>query len=53
MSWEEYSPPEFTAPHVLEAVWADPDMKADGFNPKWNKIDANVSYNWVLHRTYG
>ena len=28
-----YTPIEFTAPFVLTAVWADPDLGAAGFKP--------------------
>ena len=33
-----YSPPDFTAPFVLTAAWADPDIGQQGFNPQWNKL---------------
>ena len=42
-AWAEYSPPEFTAEFVREAVWADPDIEDGDFVPKWNTIDGNVS----------
>ena len=43
MEWPEYSPVEFTAPHIVDAVWADPEFGADDFSPKWNTLDGNVS----------
>ena len=43
VAWSDYSPVEFTAPHVKDAVWADPDIGAEGFTPKWNTLDGNVS----------
>ena len=43
VAWSDYSPVEFTAPHVKEAVWADPDIGEEGFIPKWNTLDGNVS----------
>ena len=36
-----YSPPDFTAPFVLTAAWADPDIGQQGFNPQWNKLGTN------------
>ena len=43
VAWADYSPVDFTAPHVREAVWADPDIGEEGFTPKWNTLDGNVS----------
>ena len=43
VAWSDYSPVEFTAPHVKDAVLADPDIGAEGFTPKWNTLDGNVS----------
>ena len=43
VAWSEYRPVEFTAPHVKEAVWADPEIGEEGFTPKWNTLDGNVS----------
>ena len=48
MAWSEYSPVEFTAPHVKEAVWADPDIGEEGFTPKWNTLDGNVSGDKIV-----
>ena len=42
-AWPGYSPAEFTAPFVLTAVWADPDIGALGFDPKWNSLDEKVN----------
>jgi len=42
-----YTPTEFTAPFVLKAVWADPVLGTEGFNPVWNKLDGKV--NRVSH----
>ena len=43
-AWPDYSPVEFTAEHVREAVWADPDLDTDqDFVPKWNTLDGHVS----------
>jgi len=42
-----YTPVEFTAPFVLTAVWADPELGAAGFTPLWNKLDGKV--NRVSH----
>ena len=33
-----YQPTEFTATFVLTAVWADPDLGAEGFSPVWNSL---------------
>ena len=47
VSWScsisSYSPPEFTAPFVLTAPWADPDIGAPGFAPAWNSLDGKVN----------
>ena len=42
-AWSGYSPAQFTAPFVLTAVWADPDIRAPGFEPKWNSLDGKVN----------
>ena len=42
-AWAEYSPEEFTADFVKEAVWADPEIEDAEFVPKWNTLDGNVS----------
>jgi len=42
-----YNPVEFTAPFVLKAVWADPELGSDGFKPIWNSLDGKV--NRVSH----
>ena len=42
-SWAQYCPPQFTAPHLAAAVWADPDLAEPGFSPRWNTLDGNVS----------
>ena len=41
--WPEYDPVDFTAGLVTGAVWADPEVGEDGFLPKWNTLDGNVS----------
>ena len=47
VSWSipvaSYSPPEFTAPFVLTAAWADPDLGSEGFSPAWNCVDGKVN----------
>jgi len=47
VSLPSYKPTEFTAPFVLKAVWADPELGAAGFNPVWNSLDGKV--NRVSH----
>jgi len=47
VGWSEYSPVEFTAQHIVTAVWADPELGAEDFSPKWNTLDGNV--NRVSH----
>jgi len=42
-----YKPAEFTAPFVLKAVWADPELGSAGFKPQWNSLDGKV--NRVSH----
>ena len=49
--WDEYDPVDFTADHVKEAVWADPDIGEEGFVPKWNTLDGNVSGQTVMSNT--
>ena len=45
--WEvpmpDYSPTAFTADFVLSASWADPELGADGFDPKWNSTDGKIN----------
>ena len=47
VGWSEYSPVEFTAQHIVTAVWADPELGAEDFSPKWNTLDGNVSDWWI------
>jgi ADP-ribose pyrophosphatase len=42
-----YKPVEFTAPFVLTAAWADPELGTEGFQPVWNTLDGKV--NRVSH----
>ena len=44
-----YSPPDFTAPFVLTAAWADPDIGQQGFNPQWNTLGTNNSYSGYIN----
>ena len=39
----DYSPATFTAAFVLSAPWADPQLGADGFDPKWNSVDGKIN----------
>ena len=41
--YKEYAPVSYTAPHIFSQVWADPDIKAPNFKPKWGQIDGNVN----------
>eukprot|EP00088_Acartia_fossae_P056626 TRINITY_DN6595_c0_g1_i11.p1 TRINITY_DN6595_c0_g1~~TRINITY_DN6595_c0_g1_i11.p1 ORF type:complete len:347 (-),score=52.28 TRINITY_DN6595_c0_g1_i11:261-1301(-) len=41
--WADYSPTEFTAPFVLKAPWADPELNNPEFEPKWNSLDGKVN----------
>jgi len=47
VDWEvdfsEYSPPVFTAPFVLTASWADPELDAPEFEPQWNQLDDKIN----------
>ncbi|XP_038209874.1 ADP-ribose pyrophosphatase, mitochondrial-like [Zerene cesonia] len=38
----EYKPPFYTAPSIVGKPWADPDIGAHNFNPKWNELDGEV-----------
>jgi len=42
VEWSDYNPEEFTAPEVLKAVWADPELGGD-FSPEWNTLDGKVN----------
>ncbi len=39
---QDYDPPQLTAPHVLTAPWADPQLGQPGFTPTFNQIDGKV-----------
>ena len=52
-AWAEYSPEEFTADFVMEAVWADPEIEDKEFVPKWNTLDGNVSHVVDKNTNYG
>ncbi|XP_023309015.2 ADP-ribose pyrophosphatase, mitochondrial isoform X2 [Lucilia cuprina] len=43
VSYNDYKPPTYTAPHITTQVWADPDINDANFKPKWNQIDGNVN----------
>jgi len=47
ISWDtrfpDYAPPDFTAPSVLTAAWADSELDAVGFCPVWNSVDGSVN----------
>lgn len=49
MAWTslftKYSPPDFTAPQVLTAPWADPLLDAADFKPTWNGVDKVANVN--------
>lgn len=43
VSWPEYQPVDYTAPSVLAGpFWADPDIRASDFFPKFNQRDGKV-----------
>jgi len=42
-SFPGYSPPDFTAPFVLTASWADPQLEDEDFSPLWNSVDGKVN----------
>lgn len=42
-SLSSYTPSEFTAPFVLTAPWADPELGSQGFAPVWNSLDGKVN----------
>ncbi|GFS33453.1 ADP-ribose pyrophosphatase, mitochondrial [Trichonephila inaurata madagascariensis] len=43
VSWSipfpDYAPPNYSAPHLIFASWADPDITKKKFKPKWNEDD--------------
>lgn len=41
--YTSYAPVSYTAAHISGQVWADPDIGALNFNPKWNQIGGNVN----------
>ncbi|XP_063863985.1 ADP-ribose pyrophosphatase, mitochondrial-like [Scylla paramamosain] len=44
VEFAEYLPPCYTAPHILAAPpYADPEIGAAGFKPRWNALDGRVS----------
>ncbi|GFQ91318.1 ADP-ribose pyrophosphatase, mitochondrial [Trichonephila clavata] len=40
--WPEYAPPNYSAPHLKNASWADPDFTDEKFKPKWNEDDDGI-----------
>lgn len=40
---KDYCPTAFTAAFVLSAAWADPQLGADGFDPRWNSVDGKIN----------
>ncbi|KAG8189969.1 hypothetical protein JTE90_001429 [Oedothorax gibbosus] len=48
MAWNDYSPPDYSAPYLTSAEWADPDITDPKFNPKWNSDDGGIDRgDWV------
>lgn len=43
VAFSEYQPITYTAPHITNQVWADPDIKSSEFKPKWWQIDGKVN----------
>jgi len=48
VEWAGYAPVEFTAPFVLTAPWADPELDSHDFKPAWNSLDGKVNRNGGL-----
>ncbi len=42
VAFDMYDPLAFTAPHVMTAPWADPDLAKESFKPKWNALDGAI-----------
>ncbi|KFM81109.1 ADP-ribose pyrophosphatase, mitochondrial, partial [Stegodyphus mimosarum] len=42
VSFPDYSPPNYSAPHLLKSSWADPDINDENFQPKWNQEDGGI-----------
>ncbi|GBM57261.1 ADP-ribose pyrophosphatase, mitochondrial [Araneus ventricosus] len=40
--WPEYTPPNYSASHLSNASWADPDIADVKFKPKWNEDDEGI-----------
>ncbi|GIY24141.1 ADP-ribose pyrophosphatase, mitochondrial [Caerostris darwini] len=40
--WADYTPPAYSAPHLSNADWADPDITDEKFKPKWNEEDNGI-----------
>ena len=51
-AWAEYSPEQFTADFVREAVWADPEIEDQEFVPKWNTLDGNVRQYCIIEAAF-
>ncbi len=43
VTWDKYSPPEYTSERVIGREWADPDIREETFYPLWNSEDGNVN----------
>ncbi|XP_035224664.1 ADP-ribose pyrophosphatase, mitochondrial-like [Stegodyphus dumicola] len=42
VAFPDYSPPNYSAPHLLKSSWADPDINDEKFQPKWNQEDGEI-----------
>ncbi|XP_037091823.1 ADP-ribose pyrophosphatase, mitochondrial-like [Pollicipes pollicipes] len=42
VAWPEYAPVAYTSPVVPGKPWADPELSAAGFQPRWNALDGGV-----------
>ncbi|XP_066594168.1 ADP-ribose pyrophosphatase, mitochondrial isoform X2 [Prorops nasuta] len=43
VDFQEYSPVDYTCPSVIDKLWADPEIRENTFQPKWNSLDAKVN----------
>ncbi|GIY22462.1 ADP-ribose pyrophosphatase, mitochondrial [Caerostris extrusa] len=48
--WADYTPPAYSAPHLSNADWADPDITDEKFKPKWNEEDNGLIEEVTLQR---
>ncbi|KAF7490134.1 ADP-ribose pyrophosphatase [Sarcoptes scabiei] len=42
IEWNDYKPTPLPSKHLIDKPWADPELNASNFSPKWNQLDGEI-----------